>query len=141
MEEGGDVKDGKPCKSCMENSTLVDEYQGLRVLQMVRNFSLVYTYVWPWILIGSVWVQVTQFEKSIVLLIIEQIVCWGMWYFHVFWLMPYVGISRAFWKPYEKIESKREKMFLMKVGGDPSPVGNLCDMDLPIPPRGGSGVV
>jgi len=105
---------GELCSDCKENEGLQADYQGWLILRSVRNTMLLYGWGWPVMLVGTIWLG---WKTGSRIIDVGAVVSSCLWVFNVFWMWPTLGVSKAFWRPWVKIEEEREKMFVAKVKG------------------------
>jgi len=111
--EGMSEGKGVVCEDCKENQHLNAAYEGFKVLDSVRFTTILFVWGFPVMLTGFGILDMMHPRLDIPGLIVP----WLIWVFNVFWLFPYVGLSRIPGKTCERMEKERQKMFVLKVRG------------------------
>jgi hypothetical protein len=112
--EGLDEGKGSICEDCKANQYLQASYEGYKLMSSVRSTILFFVWGWPVLLVGF---MVVDIWKLNIISMSGLIVPWLIWAFNVFWLLPHMKITRIPWKPCERLEKERHKMFVLKVRG------------------------
>jgi hypothetical protein len=112
--EGHNPDDGALCDDCAKTAGVRTAYDGFWVMNTVKRTVVIYTFLFPLLMIASIAVVIIQKKGwgNLVGLLTPI----GLWVFNVFWLWPKMKIPR--WGKWDKMEDARDQIFIAKVAGE-----------------------